>query len=588
MVAGSLACALTLGCSDSAAPTGTPFIDGGVAPLCNDDTPCSEGFICVMGACAPDPSVDGGTDLDRRLQVCTPTTCSDPLTLNFDGARVGSVSEQSVTLRSVGARTVTIQNVSLLDGVAEFTVDPFGNVATPLAMGEDAILRVRHTAVDGTADRDRLQIRSDALRSVILIDVRTEYRGVPALFVGESVAQNDAEVEILDFGSVRAGVPERRTLFLKNRDLVIDGSVLEVAEVRTEPPVSINFQVTTDEDLPAFLNQYRALCSSDDNCDLGPDDACDTAVGACRTPAGSLRDAVTVELEFVGTTPGLVEESLQVVSTSGGEGFTTRTIVLKADVSPTPIDVDPDPIDFPETYLGFPDQREVIIRNQSTTAVVVEAVVLAQSSTFTLSLQGAVLPATLAPGDTLAAVVTYAPTLAATDETVLEVESNDPIEPTARVRVTGRALVPPVLVVEPGVINFGDAHVRVDGQPAARRSVTIRNGGGSELRVSSILPVGTSPAGTFVAVPTSLPPIPPGDAFATTIDIEYRPTAPTFPEFEEETFEIISNDPTQQPTRLLSVTGRATDPSSNVGPSTVNANQTSSNLNAPSSSSRRR
>ena len=464
LFAGSLTCPLAFGCSESAL-TGTRFIDGGVPPLCNDDTPCPEDFVCVLGACEPDPTLDAGVDV-RRLQVCTPTNCSDPLTLNFDGPRIGTVLEQTVTLRSIGAGTVTIQNVSLLDGASEFTVDPSGSLDTTLATGEDAILRIRHTAVDGTADRERLRIVSDALRSVILVDVRTEFRGVPTLFVGDAVTQNDAEVEILDFGNVRAGVVERRTLFIKNRDLIIDGSVLEVADVRTEPGASTNFEVTVDQPLPVFLNQYRAICSSDDNCDQERDDACDPTVGACRTLAGPLRDALTVGVDFVGTTAGRIEASLVVVSTSGGAGLTTRTIVLRADVSASQIAVDPDPIEFPESYLGFPDERAVTIRNRSATPVVVNAVELAEPSTFSLSLSGPSLPATLGAGETLAATVTYAPTMAASDESTLVIESSDPIEPVTRVRVTGRALVPPVLVVEPGVINFGDIDVPGGGQPA--------------------------------------------------------------------------------------------------------------------------
>ena len=406
----------------------------------------------------------------------------------------------------------------------------------------------------------------------------TEYKGVPTLFVGEFPDRND-ETMVVDFGNVRVGTMKSRTLYIKNRDQIIDGSVLEVTEVRTDPASSTNFQVQLDAELPGFLNQFSASCDSDAVCDQTLEETCDLELGVCRAANGRLKDIITATVDFVGTTPGPIDETLVLRSNSGGMGPQDRFIRLVANVTFTEINVDPDPIEFPETFLGYPQQRTVTISNGGTAPLTIDAIELADSSTFGLDLGSLTLPATVAAAGSISVEMAYAPTVAAIDETVLLIDSNDLAMPNLRVRVLGNALIAPEMTVSPGQIDFGDTHVQVPGQPLASQTVTVRNAGGSELRVSSIVP--TTVTGTAVSVePASLTPIPPGGE--ATFDVRYSPPFPSFPATQNELVQIASNDPTQQPLFELPISGRAVDPNLILVPSTpINFNTLMSNPNQP-------
>lgn len=559
------------GCSDESAPTST-FIDAAIPPLCDDLNPCPDGQPCVAGLCTS-PGDSG------RLEVCTADGCEVPLSMNFGGPRLGTITEQTLTIRSVGELPVVIRDVAVLEAVSDFSVEPSGDLDTTLLPGDQLVLQVRHTAVDGTADSDRLQIISNAERSRITITVMTEYLGIPTLYAGEAPDRNDAEVVTLDFGNVQPGVLEERALYLKNRDPVIDGSVLEIREVRTEPVTSSNFEVSLDAELPAFLNQFRSICQTSTNCDEGAGDACDSVLDVCRTADGTLRDIITTRIGFIGATGGPVEESLVIVSNSGGMGSRTRTIRLLASVTFAEITVEPDPIRFSEAYAGFSEQRPISITNSGTADLTVSAIRLTDSSTFSLDLFGLSLPSVIPAGQSLLLSIAYEPSVPAVDRAELIIESDDPEVPILSVGVTGHALVAPEMQVVPDRVEFSDTHVRVGSLLPATSSVTVRNTGGSELRISSIMPVPTS---TSVSVePSSLPPIAPNGwaSFA----VRYSPTVPTFPTTENVIVRISSNDPALQPSLELPVTGSAIDPDVAFVPTTgpLNLNDLPNNPNRP-------
>lgn len=287
--------------------------------FCDEATPCQGGLICVSGVCEA-AQTDGGTDgggPGARMQVCTPDGCIEPLRINFGGSRIGARSEETLTIRSVGELPLELLNLDILSSGTEFSVDPGGEVDVTLQPNEELAVRVSHVATDGIADNEQLQLLTNANPSRVLVQLLTEYKGVPSLWVGEDPAMSAGETITLDFGNVRAGVPETRTLYLKNKDRVIDGSILGISEARLDPASSTNFTMTLDGALPAFLNQFNSLCVSDGNCQSG--DTCNTTLGVCQTGTG-LRDVLTARVEFVGTTPGMIDESILILSNDGGMG----------------------------------------------------------------------------------------------------------------------------------------------------------------------------------------------------------------------------------------------------------------------------
>ena len=567
-------------CSGEAPPGSNTGADAGGTTACDQDNPCGAGLVCRAGICesaTPDAGTDAGPGPQARMQVCTPEGCEEPLRMNFGGSRIGATVQQTLTIRSIGDKALELRNLDILSSGTEFQVDPGGELNATLAPGEEMAFRVTHTAADGVADNEQLQIITSAdLASRVLVQLVTEYKGVPSLFVGSAPDTNTNEVITLDFGNVRVGVPETRTLYLKNKDRIIDGSVLAVDEVRLDPSSSTNFQLTVDRALPAALNQFNSLCASDANCDGA---TCDVGLGVCVGGDGALVDVMKVEVSFIGTNPGRLEEALVVLSNDGGMGRQPRTISLRANATFSQLQITPDPVTFPEGYIGFPEQQTVTLTNPGTAPLVITDVALVETSTFTLDLGATPLPWTIDPMASVTFAVAYAPPAVGAHATELLVTSDDTTNPVSRVTVSGNGLVAPQLRLQPGQVDFGDTHVMVGGQPSATQQVTIHNDGGSELRVPSIVRSAATSV-DFTVDPASVPPIPPGGN--ATFNVRYGPAVASFPNTQSGLVELTNNDPRTRPIAGLPLSGRGVNPNALVLPaSQINFNTLPANPNNP-------
>jgi hypothetical protein len=557
--------------------------DTGVTLVCDGVTLCPKGLVCISGVCEAEGTDaggnDGGPQSGARLQVCTPEGCDEPLRMNFGGSRIGVATTQTLILRSIGEDPVEIRNIDILNQGTEFTVEPGGDLNTTLEPSMEMAIRVSHVAADGIADNETLQIISNAERARVLVQVFTEYKGVPSLFVGERADTNVGDVLSLDFGNVRAGRLESKTLYLKNKDRVIDGSILTIDEVRTDPLTSSNFRLQADTAMPAFLNQFNSLCADDQDCDAAAGDTCETAQSVCKTGAGPLRDVLSVTVDFVGTTPGMVEEQILVLSNDGGQGQDVRMITLRANVTYSEVDVTPDPIAFPEAFVGFPQRQAVTLSNLGTAPLVVSSITLAQGSTFAVDLGATALPLTLQAQSTATFDVVFTAPAVDTYADTLTIVSDDATNPMLAIAVSGVASIAPRLVLSNTVIDFGDTHIQIGASPSATRVVTAENQGGSELRVTSLRMAVGSAIG-FTVDPSSLPPIPPGGQ--ATFNVRYGPAAPSFPNVESGTVEVVTNDPTVQPVAPIALTGRGVNPNALLIPGNqINYNTLPANPNNP-------
>ncbi|CAN0551453.1 unnamed protein product, partial [Laminaria digitata] len=194
-------------CSEEAPPGNSGPTDSGPSTTaCDDDNPCAAGLVCRSGICesaTPDAGTDAGPAPTACMQLCTPEGCDEPFRMNFGGSRIGAQVQQTLIIRSICELPLEIRNVELLSAGTEFTVDPSGDIDATLEMGDEMAFRVSHTAADGIADNEQLQVitnADDASRA--LVQLVTEYKGVPSLFVGDQADTNTNEVITLDFGNV--------------------------------------------------------------------------------------------------------------------------------------------------------------------------------------------------------------------------------------------------------------------------------------------------------------------------------------------------------------------------------------------------
>jgi hypothetical protein len=567
-------------CSDDPPPGGNVGQkDASEMILCDEQNPCGNGFTCEGGVCTPIGGTDAGLPDSNvsgaRIQVCTPEGCNEPLQMSFGGSRVGASTAQTLTIRSIGNEPVEILNLGLLRQGTEFTVDPSGDVHTILQPNEELAVRVTHIATDGLADREQLQILSNADRARVLVDVYTEYKGVPSLYVGTEPAPSTGEVVTLDFGNIRAGSSESRLVYLKNKDRVIDGSILDIREIRLDPATSSNFTLSTDQTVPVLLNQFNTPCANDNACDTTLGDRCDSVLGVCRMASNGLRDVLTATITFRGTTPGPVEESFVVLSNDGGSANTVRTIVLRANVTFGELEVTPDPIEFVEAFVGYPASRMVTVRNAGNAPLTIQSIALANAGDFSVDLSTLVLPAVLQGNASATFEVVFAPQATGQALNTLVITTDDVAEPVKNVSITGNALIAPELELSTSQLNFGETHVNAN----ATIIVTVRNLGGSDLRIPSLAMSSTTPP-QFSVDPVAIAAIAPQQT--ATFNVRYNPIFPTWPTVQEGALVVTTNDPRWVPDRRARVWGVGVNPNALVVPSgQLNFNNVLPNVNFP-------
>ena len=564
--------AATMACETNVPPAGGN--PDAFSALCQTDEDCPSGLRCVGGVCGPADDVDAGQMPAAAIEVCAGMDCSPDLTIDFGASRIGSATTRSVTIRSVGEAPLDLLNVDVLDPSSEFTTEPGGDLGITVQPGETVVVRVTHRATDGQADREQLQIVSNATRPRVLVDLVTEYKGTPTLYLGPDAARNVSDAMLVDFGNVPVGVPQTRTLYIKNVDALRGGSVLSVSEVRVDPATSTQFTLTTDRTIPVFLNRFDALCTSDASCDAATNETCDTAVGVCRDPGGALRDILTLTLTYESTQPGPIEERLLVLSNDGGQNSTIRSVLLRANGVFSSLMVTPDPVDFPEVFVGYPQRKTVTLANMGTSALTVQSVQLNGDPGLSLDTAGLMFPAPLAAGQSVDVEVEVDPAAAGPLAGTLTVLSDVRTATVTNVAVTARAFEAPRMQVSISPVDFGQRHI------GSTHGVQVRlqNVGGGELRVTSLARTATTP-NVFSTNRASLPPIGPGGEEI--VEFRYAPIVPSWPAAQEGAIQVDSNDPAT-PTRLIGVRGLAVNPNALVLPGLqINFNTLTNNPNAP-------
>jgi len=573
-------------CSEALVPNGpvNPTTDAGEASqqLCRQDEDCPSGQLCRAGICqenTPDSGIvnyDAAVEPKPGIAVCTLSGCDAPYKVDFGGSRLGLSTVRTLTIKSVGEQPLTVRSIDLLNEDTEFSVEPSGQLELTLQPGEEVAVRVAHQAIDGIADSEELQIISDAPNARVLVSLTTEYKGIPSLAVNEEAQSNGEPITVLDFGNVRVGELSRKKIFIKNRDSVMDGSILRITELRVDPQSSTNFSVQLDRPLPASLNQFSSLCMSDSNCNQASGQVCATDLGVCRLSTGELVDIATATVSFMGNSPGLIQENLLLVSNDGAaSNESTHSVLLRANVIFSQLEINPDPITYTNTFVGYTYRETVTLTNMGTGSVKVGNIQLMTSAPFTLDFGSMGSPPwTIDTNQSYAFEVVYTPQMESTDLGTVIISSDDSSNPRSSIQVSATALLPPEVEISEHYADFNDVH-QGDTETI---TVIVENRGGSELRIPSIT-LSSSTASAFSVDPTSLGPIPPSSDQL--LNIRYNPVGTSYPNNEGGVVVLQTNDPLN-PTLEIGLSGRAINPEARMFPTPpFNFNIAATNPNNP-------
>jgi hypothetical protein len=204
--------------------------------------------------------------------------------------------------------------------------------------------------------------------------------------------------------------------------------------------------------------------------------------------------------------------AFQFAPTAGGERTATATFQTSDPFAPTStlslvgggqtptIVATPADVAFGPVRVGSDASLPLVLSNQGSGSLTITALSLAGSNAdFTLA--PVTLPISVAPNGSTTLQVSYAPTAIASEAATLSVTSDDPVNGTLAVPVSGIG-VSPAVTVTPSALDFGGELV---GRASAPRQVTIQNTGTGTMSVTSLGFSGAQSAVFLLVNPPNLP-----------------------------------------------------------------------------------
>ncbi len=451
------------------------------------------------------------------IQVCVESaelglaeTCSDTPQLDFGPVPLGEARTGVIRVRSVGTEPLNVTS-----GAPAPRSDPaFGFDPNPLsgsvAVDASVEVQVRFEPTTAQGVSAVFSILSDDPDRSPLPVVLTGGAQAPALCPSAAA---------IDFGTVPVGMSAERTLTLESCG-----------------------------DAPLRLDAWRIFGNPSEF------EVLDALAMATVLAPGETRD---VRLRYTPVDPGPDRDRF-VLESAIADGF----IELSGRGDACDLQVVPSRVSFGGVASGRSAQRAVSIENAGGVACSVTRLALAAGTSGEFAIVAPPsLPATIAPGASLAVDLSYSPADSGSDMGALEIDGSDPGEPTLRVDLEGRRLGigECTLAAVPDPVAFGAVPM---GMPRTI-GVQIRNDGTSLCTVLNVaLGSGTSP--DFRLMPPGAP-IVIRSGQTRSVDITYDPLDPGR---DTGSLEVFSLNPVT-PTLVVPLSGTGSGPKLCLDPNPV-------------------
>ncbi|WP_394835448.1 choice-of-anchor D domain-containing protein [Pendulispora rubella] len=400
--------------------------------------------------------------VDIRVDGTTARLVATPATYTYPAQRVGSASTpQNFTIQNQGTEELTVNG---FDTSGPFDVSGAPNTPFPLAPGQTATVRVTFTPTGSGPATGSLTVASTDPRSPAVVQLS-----------GSGVASSiSTSPNPRDFGSVDIGANATGVVTINNTGndvLNVSGIAMRGASDFTlvAPPV------------------------------------------APRIPAGQ---SLPITVRFSPTAHGA--RAAQIVITSDAANNDEYVSALTGRGQGPEMEVVTSEVDFGETNVGTnAAPKRVTIRNTGETVLRIASMTFSNADFSTAQ----TFPVDIAPAGRAEIPLGFRPSAIGERNGNAVVTSNDPLEPTARIELTGTG-TSPTLRVSPASLPFGD--VRTGSAPTSL-TVTLANTGTGPLVIPRAA-IGGPDAARFTLSPLNLPlTIAAGDEVQLTVS--YAPTA---------------------------------------------------------------
>jgi len=241
--------------------------------------------------------------------------------------------------------------------------------------------------------------------------------------------------------------------------------------------------------------------------------------GAFTIPSGGAAQTLTVT--YAATNSGLDAGCLALSSNDPANPSVNVGLQGTGNVPPPPssqINLVPTSLSFNTVNVGVPTTLVVQVQNVGSATLTVAGIALCSGTSAEFGWTP-LASSSIAPGGAAQLSVTYTPAGAGSDAGCLDVSSNDPRTPVARLGVTGTGFVPPapqpIIAVSPTALAFGN----VSTGGSSTRTAAVSNTGNATLNVSISRCAGTS--AEFGISPDTFA-VAPG-ATAQTLNVTYTP-----------------------------------------------------------------
>ncbi len=365
-----------------------------VAANCRADDDCQAGSLCENYECVP-----------REAKACdivlegNPILQPSPHTVDFGTVDAQAALLQTVTLHNIGNCTLTLFEATLADTGAGFTCDlcdtSFPKEVWP---GRSLEIQLSYTPSAVRNSVTELTLLSDDKEYPTLrVPIKANYIGTPQLVASPSP---------VDFGYTAQGRLTRRTVQLSNQGT--GSAPVTISSVALSPPDTMDFALVPLTDLPRTL-----------------------------APASIDRTAVqTLEVRYTPRT--LADHTADLVVTTNKGTF---TVPLSGTSSSAPgVTVTPAMIDLGDVTLGTSTFRTITVVNGGGAPLTVRPTWSGMMFTTDFSTNPQIVPDVL-PSQYVEVQVLVTATREGVLQSILNLETNDPLRPTVSIPVTARGVL---------------------------------------------------------------------------------------------------------------------------------------------------